>query len=324
MTVDVRIDVHLTGEDLSAQLRADVRAGLSKRPRWLPPKWFYDARGSELFERITRLPEYYPTRTERAILAAGAAGVAETSGAKTLVELGSGSSEKTRLLLDALRAQGTLARFVPLDVSEAALREATAQIGTDYPGLEVHGLVADFTRHLDRIPTGDGRLVAFLGGTVGNLEPGERARFFGDLRATLHDGERLLLGADLVKDASTLVAAYDDTEGVTAEFNRNVLRVLNHRLGADFEPGAFEHVARWDPRNAWIEMLLRSTKAQTATVPELGLSVDFEEGEELRTEISAKFTVEGLGEELDAAGFAHEHTWTDPAGAFALLLARAE
>ncbi|GIG64922.1 L-histidine N(alpha)-methyltransferase [Phytomonospora endophytica] len=323
MTVDVRIDVHLTGEDLAAQLRSDVHTGLSKRPRRLPPKWFYDPRGSELFERITRLPEYYPTRTERAILAEGAAGVAEISGAKTLVELGSGSSEKTRLLLDALRAQGTLARFVPLDVSEAALREATTRIGTDYPGLEVHGLVADFTRHLDRIPNGDGRLIAFLGGTIGNLEPGERARFFGELRAALHDGERLLLGADLVKDTGTLVAAYDDAAGVTAEFNRNVLSVLNTRLGADFDPGAFEHVARWDPRNAWIEMLLRSTKTQTATIPELDMTVAFEEGEELRTEISAKFTVTGLAEELAAAGFAHEHTWTDPADAFALLLARA-
>jgi len=324
MTADVRIDVHLTAGDLAAQLRSDVHTGLSKRPRWLPPKWFYDARGSGLFERITRLPEYYPTRTERSILRAGAAGIAELSGAKTLVELGSGSSEKTRLLLDALRAHGTLARFVPLDVSEAALREATAQIGADYPGLEVHGLVADFTRHLDRIPNGAGRLVAFLGGTIGNLEPGERARFFAELRSVLHDGERLLLGADLVKDAGTLIAAYDDSAGVTAEFNRNVLRVLNARLGADFDPEAFEHVARWDARNAWIEMQLRSVTAQTATIPELDMTLDFEEGEELRTEISAKFTVAGLAEELAAAGFAHEHTWSDPADAFALLLARAD
>ncbi|MEV0644264.1 L-histidine N(alpha)-methyltransferase [Phytomonospora sp. NPDC050363] len=324
MTADVRIDVHLTVEDLAEQLRSDVHTGLSQRPRRLPPKWFYDARGSELFDRITRLPEYYPTRTERRILAAGAQDVAAISDAKTLVELGSGSSEKTRLLLDAMRAHGTLARFVPLDVSEAALREASAQIGTAYPGLEVHGLVADFTRHLDRVPNGAGRLFAFLGGTIGNLEPEERARFFGELRAVLHPGERLLIGADLVKDPGTLVAAYDDAAGVTAEFNRNVLRVLNNRLGADFDPGSFDHVARWDPDNSWIEMLLRSTRAQTVTIPELEMTVEFEDGEELRTEISAKFTAERLGAELAEAGFTREHRWTDPAGAFALLLAVAD
>ncbi|UQU65688.1 L-histidine N(alpha)-methyltransferase [Couchioplanes caeruleus] len=317
------LDVHLDEQDIARHLRADVATGLTAPAKWLPPKWFYDARGSELFEEITRLPEYYPTRTERAILAGHAADVAALTDAKTLVELGSGSSEKTRLLLDALLRHGTLGAFAPLDVSEAALREAVAGLTADYPDLAVRGVVGDMTRHLQHIPDGDNRVVAFLGGTIGNLVPAERATFLRDLRAVLGEGEWLLLGTDLVKDPAIVVPAYDDAAGVTADFNRNVLRVINSRLGADFDVDAYDHVALWDARNEWIEMRLRARTAQRVTIPELGLTVDYAEGEEMRTEISAKFRREGLAAELAAAGFALREWWTDPQGWFAVSLAQA-
>ncbi|MEO3743316.1 L-histidine N(alpha)-methyltransferase [Plantactinospora sp. B5E13] len=317
------LEIHLTDEDLDRALRADVRAGLTAVPKWLPPKWFYDARGSELFERITRLPEYYPTRTERAVLAEHAGQIAGTTSVKTLIELGSGSSEKTRLLLDALTAGGDLGTFVPLDVSVSALRQSTARIAADYPGLRVRGIVGDFTRHLDRLPTGGRRLVAFLGGTIGNLPPGERATFLRSMRAALEPGDWLLLGTDLVKDPGVLVPAYDDAAGVTAEFNRNVLRVLNRELDADFDPQAFAHVAIWDPDQRWIEMRLRARSAQRVRIRDLDLDVDFAEGEELRTEISAKFRPEDVDTEVTAAGLATRDRWTDRNGWFALSLAQA-
>lgn len=320
----MRIDVHLTEADLTEQLRQDVHIGLSAQPKWLPPKWFYDARGSELFEAITELPEYYPTRAEREILRARSGDIASITGAKTIVELGSGSSDKTRLLLDALRSHGTLARFVPLDVSETALRAAAQAIDSDYPELEVHAIVGDFTSHLDQIPPGDGRLVAFLGGTIGNLLPAERAEFLAALRKTLHRGEWLLLGTDLVKESGTLVAAYDDAAGVTAEFNRNVLRVLNRELGADFVVEAFDHVAVWDPVNEWIEMRLRASRDTTVDVAALGMNVSFSAGEDLLTEISAKFRREGVAAELASAGFTARHWWTDTHGRFAVTLAIAD
>lgn len=319
----MRLDIHLTEADLAQALRDDARTGLTAIPKTLPPKWFYDARGSELFERITELPEYYPTRAERAALTAHAAEIAEATGAKTLVELGSGSSDKTRLLLDALHRYGTLARFVPLDVSEPALRAAATAIDADYPDLDVHAIAGDFTRHLDEIPAGDGRLVAFLGGTIGNFEPADRARFLRDLRAVLHPDEWFLLGTDLVKDEATLVAAYDDSAGVTADFNRNVLRVLNRQLGADFDPEAFAHVALWDAKEEWIEMRLRAARPMRVRVARLDLDVSFEEGEELYTEVSAKFRREGIAAELVEAGFEPARWWTDPEGRFGVSLARA-
>jgi L-histidine Nalpha-methyltransferase len=318
-----QLDVHLDEGDLARALRADVREGLTAAPKTLPPKWFYDARGSELFEDITRLPEYYPTRAEREVLVARAGDIARITRAKTLIELGSGSSEKTRLLLDALRAGGTLGAFVPLDVSGAALRAAMDRIAADYPALEVHGIAGDFTRHLGHLPSGGTRLVAFLGGTIGNLLPAERATFLSGLRAALEPGDWLLLGTDLVKDPGTLVAAYDDAAGVTAEFNRNVLHVLNRELGADFDVDAFEHVALWDAGQEWIEMRLRATRAMTVRVPAVDLTVEFAAGEELRTEVSAKFRRAGVDRELAAAGFAPRRWWTDPAGRFAESLAEA-
>ncbi|MGH3390423.1 MAG: L-histidine N(alpha)-methyltransferase, partial [Actinomadura sp.] len=294
--------------------------GLTAEPKTLPPKWFYDERGSALFEEITRLEEYYPTRRERAILTERAHEIAAATGARTLLELGAGSGEKTRLLLDALG--GTLGTYVPVDVSGDFLAAAAAQIAADYPALAVRAVVADYEKHLHLLPQGPGRLVAFLGGTLGNMHPAGRVGFLGGVRATMADGDALLLGADLVKDTGRLVRAYDDARGVTAEFNRNVLAVLNRELDADFVPEAFAHVARWDEANEWIEMRLRSTADQTVRVARLDLEVRFAEGEELRTEISAKFSRGRLSAELGAAGLVLDRFWTDEGGDFALCLAR--
>src|SRR4051794_17359833 len=320
MTRDVTVDVHLEADDTARALEADVRAGLGATPKTLPPKWFYDERGSELFDEITRLPEYYPTRTERSILVAHARELAELTKADTLVELGSGTSEKTRLLLDALRDAATLERFVPFDVSEQTLRDAAAAVADEYPGVRVHAVVGDFEHHLGDLPGGGTRLVAFLGSTIGNLAPDARAQFLHDLAGTLVPGDALLLGTDLVKDTDRLVAAYDDAAGVTAAFNRNVLVVLDRELDADFDPETFDHVAVWDPDAEWIEMRLRAQRAQTVRIRGLELEVDFTAGEELRTEISAKFRRAGVERELAAAGFQLAEWWTDPAGDFALSL----
>ncbi|MFF1303620.1 L-histidine N(alpha)-methyltransferase [Streptomyces sp. NPDC058307] len=300
-----------------AALRADVLKGLTHTPKALPPKWFYDAHGSELFEQITELPEYYPTRAEREILVARSGEIARATGARTLVELGSGSSEKTRYLLDALTGLHT---YVPVDVSESALTQAGHALIAQRPELSVHALIADFTGGLSLPQTPGPRLVAFLGGTIGNLLPVERAAFLASVRSLLSRGDALLLGTDLVKDENVLVRAYDDAAGVTAAFNKNVLTVVNRELGADFDPGAFDHVALWDAENEWIEMRLRSRTDQTVKVPALDLAVDFAAGEELYTEISAKFRKEGVRGELAAAGLELAHWWTDSEGRFALSL----
>jgi L-histidine Nalpha-methyltransferase len=320
MTTAIRVDVHLEPDAMTRALEDDARAGLTAPFKSLPPKWFYDERGSELFEVITRLPEYYPTRTERAILIERAPEIASRSRADTLVELGSGTSEKTRLILDALEDAGTLRRFVPFDVSEETLRSAAASIARDYDTCEVHAVVGDFEHHLSQIPAGGRRVVAFLGSTIGNLAPEARAKFLAEVASILRPGDAFLLGTDLVKDPDRLVRAYDDAGGVTAEFNRNVLRVLNRELDADFDVDAFAHVAKWDPEEEWIEMRLRADGAQHVTIARLGLDVDFADGEELRTEISAKFRRDGVGRELAAVGLEVAEWWTDPAGDFALSL----
>lgn len=320
------VDVRLRPDDLDRALRADVRAGLTASPKVLPPKWFYDHRGSELFDEITRLEEYYPTRREREIIDREAATIA-AFGATTLVELGSGTSEKTRLLLDAMVAEGRLRNYVPFDVSEAFLRESAATLAGQYPGLAVQAVVGDFERHLGAIadlPTDGPRLVAFLGGTIGNLDPPQRAAFFASLRAALRPGDALLLGTDLVKDPTRLVRAYDDAAGVTAEFNRNVLAVINTSLHADFDLDAFDHVARWDEEAEWIEMRLRSRRPQTVTVADLDLVVALADGEGIRTEISAKFRRPKVEAELAAARFGLASWWTDAAGDFALSLSVAD
>ncbi|GAA3015642.1 L-histidine N(alpha)-methyltransferase [Kitasatospora albolonga] len=310
----------LAADHFSHALRHDVRHGLTASPKTLPPKWFYDARGSELFEDITRLPEYYPTRAEREILTDRSAEIALATGARTLVELGSGASEKTRLLLDALRELGTLRTYVPVDVSESALTAAAESLTVDYPELTTHAVVSDFTEQLGLPPGGGPRLVVFLGGTLGNFLPAERAVFLKRLREAMAPGDALLLGTDLVKDREVLVRAYDDAAGVTAAFNKNVLQVVNRELDADFDPTLFEHVALWDEREEWIEMRLRSRIAQTVTIGGLGLAVRFERGEELRTEVSAKFRREGIEAELAAAGLELSQWWTDEAGRFGLSL----
>lgn len=320
VTLPVTIDRHLDASTLASALAADVRLGLTASPKQLPPTWFYDEAGSLLFEEITRLPEYYPTRAEKAILTARADEIAAVSGADTLVELGSGTSEKTRLLLDALQRAGTLRRFVPFDVDEVTLLRAGEAVALEYPGVEVYAVVGDFSRHLPLLPTGGRRLVAFLGGTLGNLLPGPRAQFLATLRAGLVPGDALLLGTDLVKSPERLVPAYDDAAGVTAEFNRNVLRVLNRQLHADFDVEAFDHVAVWDAANEWIEMHLRATRAMTVRIADLDLTVGFDAGEQMRTEVSAKFRRDGLITELTAAGFDVREWWTDPAGEFVLSL----
>ncbi len=319
---ELRIERLLPTDFLASSLRQDARAGLTASPKSLPPKWFYDAQGSALFEKITELREYYPTRAERAILRSASAEIAAASRAHTLVELGSGSSDKTRLLLDALREAGSLRRYVPVDVSESALRAAAHRLLAGYPGLSVHAVVSDFGRNLG-LPADDAhqpRMIAFLGSTIGNMLPAQRAEFLARIRASLSVGDTLLLGTDLVKDPATLVAAYDDPAGITGAFNKNVLAVLNTQLGADFDLDTFDHVALWDPENEWIEMRLRSSLAQSVRLPAIELTVEFADGEQMRTEVSAKFRRDGIESELAAAGFAMRSWWTDPERLFGLSL----
>jgi len=314
--------VLLTPDDLRAALESDARTGLTTTPKWLPPKYFYDDRGSRLFDEITRLAEYYPTRTEHAILTTYADAIAAAADAEVLLELGSGSSEKTRLLLDAMARRGTLAAYVPVDVSAGALREAMGGLRADYPDLPLQGAVADFDRHLGDLPAPGRRLWALLGGTIGNYPPAQRRRFLTELAHAIRPGESLLLGIDLVKDPDRLVAAYDDAAGITAAFNRNVIAVLNRELDGDLDPDDFSHVARWDPDNEWIEMRLRARRPVSARLAALDLPVAFDRDEEIRTEISAKFRRDRIVPELAAVGLVVEQWWSDPAGDFALLLAR--
>jgi L-histidine N-alpha-methyltransferase len=320
-TATPAIAVHLTPEDIADELRADVLDGLTRSPMELSPRWLYDERGCELFDAITELPEYYPTRTERTILKVSARAIADLSEADTLVELGSGTSEKTRLLLDALRDAGTLRRFVGFDVAEGVLRSAADAIGSEYAPIEVAAVVGDFNRHLSHIPTGGRRMIAFLGGTIGNLRPHERAEMLGELASLMVEGDSFLLGTDIVKDRDRLIAAYDDAAGVTAEFNRNVLAVLNRELKADFDLERFEHVATYDDVEDHIEMRLRSVGDQVVHIAELGLDVEFTDGEDLHTEISAKFRPTVIRAELIAAGLTPAGWWTDVDGDFGLTLA---
>jgi L-histidine Nalpha-methyltransferase len=310
------IESHLEDGALDS-LAADVRHGMELPLKEIPPKYFYDARGSELFEQITTLPEYYPTRSERALLNRHSPDIAEVSDAEELVELGSGTASKTRALLHAMAGRGRLRSYVPFDCSESVVRECVELLEELFPGLWLHGVVGDFESHLEKIPAGRGRLVAFLGGTVGNLYPLERSMF---LERIASSGDWLLLGTDLVKDVQMIEAAYNDDAGVTAEFNRNVLRAINRELDADFDPDAFEHVAFFDRENEWIEMRLRARSEQAVSIPGAEIEIEIAEGEEIRTEISAKFTPERIAGELDAAGFEPERFYTD--GLFGLTLAR--
>jgi L-histidine N-alpha-methyltransferase len=304
------------------RMAEEVREGLSRALKELPPKYFYDERGSALFDQITELPEYYPSRCEREILNRHAPEI--VSGAAELVELGSGTASKTRALLYAMAGTGSLRRYVPFDVDESVVEACTDELVGLYPGLDVHGVVGDFEHDLHRVPEGERRLFAFLGGTIGNLYPDERVDFLAKIRALMLPEDRLIVGTDLIKDRSILEAAYNDSEGVTAEFNRNVLRVLNEGLGADFEPEAFEHVAFFDEANSWIEMRLRANGAQRVRIEGADLELTFADGEEVRTEISSKFTVEAVDRELDEAGLRLERFFTDEGGLFGLALAAPE
>jgi L-histidine N-alpha-methyltransferase len=318
----IRIESYLDeGEQRS--LAQDALEGLTRSFKELPPKHFYDSRGAELFERICELPEYYPTRAERAILDIRARELAALTHAAELVELGSGAATKTRVLLDALHAAGTLERYVPVDVTESMVRDSASELTDAYPGLEVYGVIGDFERHLDRLPPPRGkRLVVFLGGTIGNFPPLARRSFLQSIASLLSPDDYLLMGVDLLKDPSVLRAAYDDAQGVTAEFNRNLLHVLNRELEADFDPEDFDHVALFDPRHEWIEMRLRSQRDHTVNVRALELSVHFRAGEEMRTEISAKFTRQRLSADLAESGLELARWLTDPEGRFALSLSR--
>lgn len=317
----IRIDRLLDEDDRRSALYDATFWSLRGRPRELPAVWLYDERGSRLFDEITRLPEYYLTRAEHEILVRRAAEIATLTEARTLVELGSGTSEKTRLLLAALEAAGTLERFVPLDVSEGVLRASAEAIAARYRNVGVHALVADFERHLTALPEGPGRLVAFLGSTIGNLDPARRSRLLRTVAAVLSPDDRFLLGVDLVKEPARIEAAYNDSRGVTETFVRNGLTVVNRELGADFDQERLEFVSRWDAEHEWMDIGFRATDAHSVSIPGLEVELPFQRGEALRFEISAKFRRDGIERELASAGLSLDGWWTDPNGDVALLLA---
>jgi L-histidine Nalpha-methyltransferase len=320
--VGFSVDVYLSPEEVRSQMQADAVKGLQAEQKSIPPVWFYDERGSKLFEEITQLPEYYPTRAERALLEQHGPAIAELAQADTLVELGAGACDKTRVLLSALRDAGTLARYVPFDVSDEFLRNAAAELSEEFDTVDMHLVIGDFHKHLSEIPTDGRRMVAFLGGTIGNLDPRQRSRFLFDLNCTMSSSDWLLLGTDLVKDKRRLVAAYDDGAGVTADFNRNVLHVLNEQLGGDFDVDLFRHVAVWNEEERWIEMRLRALEPTDVSLTGAGITVRFARDEDLLTEISAKFTPEQVEQELGEAGFVVEGMWGAEEGEFLLTLAR--
>ena len=321
-TDQIEIELHLPEGGTWAGLAEDVREGLSSPFKELPPKYFYDDRGSELFERITELPEYYPTRTERRILADGAAEIVAAAKPTTLIELGSGAAAKTRRLLDAMQAAGSLETYVPVDISEEITRRVAAELVSEYDGLRVHGIVCDYETHLERVPREEGALIAFLGGTIGNFRPGPRRSFLARIATLMYPGDRFLLGTDLVKGRAVLEAAYNDSAGITAEFNKNVLHVLNRELDADFDVDGFEHVAFWDADNEWMDIRLRSLREQFIDLRALDMRSHFARNEEMRTEISTKFTRERLEASYADAGLEPVEWWTDPDDLFALSLAK--
>ena len=319
--------VCIDDEDLAAALRFDVRRGLTSRPKHLPMRLHYDGRGSALFRELTRQPEYYPTRCEREILTgradAVAAAVSASGDPVTVVELGAGSAEKIQVVLDALYSEGRLASFWPFDVATGSVREILEDLSARYPGIELSGIVGDFTRHLRHLPdAGLPRLVGLLGGTFGNFTAMERRQLLEDLREALRPGDWFLVGVDLVKDPEVILAAYNDAAGASAELNRNVLHVLNHRLDGDFEPESFEHIALWDRSRSCIDMRLRALKPMEVDLSAIALDVRFAVGEEIRTGISAKFDGGALEDEFTRAGFTLEHRWHDADDYFGLFLAR--
>jgi L-histidine N-alpha-methyltransferase len=318
-----RLDIHTDERARQERLEADVRRGLTARQKSLPPKYFYDRAGSLLFERITELPEYYPTRTEAALLGEIVPELIGEFLPDDIVEIGAGSSEKTRRILDAATVGGRAVRYVPLDVDRLTLESTAAGLLRDYPELSVHAVVGDFERDLAHVPPPRGRRLAlFLGSTIGNLDGPERQRLLAALRTLLPGrGDRLLLGVDLVKDVKLLEAAYDDAAGVTRDFNRNILRVINRAVDGNFEPEAFRHRAFYNEDASRIEMHLVATTAQTVRLERLGLTVRFRPGEDIWTESSYKFTRSGVEAMLGGAGLGLARWHVDPANYFALALA---
>jgi L-histidine N-alpha-methyltransferase len=316
----VTVENHLAADWSARELRHDIARALRAVPKIFPPRWLYDAEGSRLFDAITRLPAYYPTEAERSILRRRAHDIVAATGSDTVIELGSGTSDKTRTLLDAFWSVGRLRRFVPFDVSQPTLVQSATDLARRYPGLNIHAVVGDFTRHLAHLPSEGRRLVAFLGGTIGNLYVEERRAFLGALADRLQAGEWLLLGVDLVKPVQRILDAYDDAGGLTAAFVRNVLRVVNRELGADFNVDAFDYVPLWDQREERMDLRLRPAEPQRVRVEALDADVDISAGEELHVEISAKFRVDALTVELGDVGFATVDAWTDQRGDFGLLL----
>jgi L-histidine N-alpha-methyltransferase len=320
----LRIDVYVDGSGMLESMADDVRKGLTSDPKRVSPKFFYDYEGSVLFERITELPEYYPTRAERDLLAEISDELMATLRPEQVVELGSGSSSKTRLLLGAESAPTHLKTYVPFDVSKGIVEEAANQLLDEFPFLSVHGVIGDFSQHLDRIPETKGRrLVLFLGGTIGNFAPAERQAFLRQVAAILGPDDRLLIGMDLVKDPAIIEAAYNDSQGVTAEFNRNVLRVLNQGVGADFNPEAYGHRAYFNRDESRIEMHLVPASTQMVTLRDLGMTITISPDETLWTESSYKFTEESVNDMLEKAGLRLDGFYTneDPSRLFGLALA---
>jgi L-histidine N-alpha-methyltransferase len=317
----VAIDVYLDEAGALASMEEEVRAGLTASPKELPPKYFYDERGSWLFEKITELPEYYLTRAERSLLKDVVGKVAEITRPSEIVELGPGSAVKTQALLEAGREVGTLKRYVPVEVSAAMVEHSAERLTEAYPWLEIHGVVGDFEQHLEMVPPGENRLVALLGSTIGNLKRPEAVEFLREIHGLLDRDGHLLLGTDLIKDRAVLETAYNDSQGVTADFNRNVLRVINNRLEGDFDPESFEHVAFYNEDQERMEIYLESRRSQTVSIGDLDLEVTFEAGERMRTEVSCKYTRDSVSSMLDETGLALDEWFTGPDHAFALSLA---
>jgi len=313
----------LRSESAYATLADDIRAGMASTPKSIPCKYLYDDRGSKLFDAICDLPEYYPTRTEQGLLEDVADEIVERTQPADIIELGSGTSRKTRMLLNAVQRAGLSARYIPLDVNEWMLRRTAMTLVREYPKLRVHAIVGDYSRGLDRLPVGTGRLVLFLGSTLGNLTPQATAAFLADVRAHVDAGDHFLLGVDLVKPIDVLEAAYNDSAGVTAQFSCNILQVVNRELEATFDLQRFKHIAYFNPQESQIEIFLEAQKAHAVSIAKLGMTVPFAAGERVHTEISRKFTREGVDRDLIAAGFALERWYTPANGYFGLALARA-
>ncbi|HXA43140.1 MAG TPA: L-histidine N(alpha)-methyltransferase [Candidatus Solibacter sp.] len=318
----ITVAVHTIGRDSRQDLIDDVRRGLTQSPKVLPPRWFYDERGSDLFEKITELPEYYQTRTEYAILQRHADEIVSRTRAASIVELGAGSCTKSRVLIKAAKGKGTLSTFVPFDISESTIRRAASELVEEYTDLSIYCVTGVFDEHLTQIPRFGTQLVVFLGSTIGNFSAEETRAFLAEVRRLMQPGDFFLLGVDLVKAEASLQAAYDDAAGITAEFNLNLLARINRELSADFDLRAFEHVARWNAGMSRVEMYLRSLTEQRVEIPGAGLTVEFRAGELMRTEICTKYTRAGTEELLAGGGMEPVAWYSDPQERFGLALAR--